>query len=441
MKTEFIILVIGSLVFLSHFFVTLFEKTRIPDVIWLTLIGFILGPVTGIVRPSDFGDVGLIVTKITLVVILFEGGLELKFGELKRFMPSAVLLTFTSYIVTAFLVFGFLHYISGFPFSQCLFYAAVLAGPAPSVVMPLLKKLRLSDSAKTILSLESTLGEAFCILISLGLLESLHSSANFQGSQVGVFFSDITISFAAAFAVGLLTGALWSYLLGKMRKLQNSLFTTPAFVFIVYGIAEASGFSGPIAVLSFGVTMGNLKFLVGRLYSGKMPFELKAHSISEMKFFAEIVFLLKIFFFVYLGLSIELTNWSWILMGLSLTLLLFIGRWLAMLPTQFALKINKQDKFVSSVMFPRGLAAAILAAVPLTMGFANSDQLKLVVEYTIIFSILLSSVLLFIIEKRAANSEPLEEKEGDGVLKKISEEKTEKIDLSGQQSSNSERGG
>lgn len=190
MSTELTIIFIGGLVFLSHFFVNLFERTKIPDVIWLTLIGFFLGPIFGVVEVRDFGEVGYILTKITLVIILFEGGLELGVDTLKKYSSSAVFLTILAYIITAAILWGFLSLLPNFDSLGALYCAAVLAGPAPSVIMPLLKKLELKQSTKTILSLESTLGEAICILVALAVLQSFRTHGGISAQT----FEDFDLS-------------------------------------------------------------------------------------------------------------------------------------------------------------------------------------------------------------------------------------------------------
>lgn len=70
------ILFVGALVFLAHLFTGLFSRTKIPDDLLLMFIGLALGPAMGLVQPSDFGSLGSIFATITLIVILFQGGLE-----------------------------------------------------------------------------------------------------------------------------------------------------------------------------------------------------------------------------------------------------------------------------------------------------------------------------------------------------------------------------
>ena len=105
MEISPVLIFVGLLVFLSHLFVALFERTRVPDVLYLTLIGVVIGPVLHIVSPLDFGKVGHVFTTIALVVILFEGGLELSFEQLRVALRGTLAVTLASYLV-AFLFNG-----------------------------------------------------------------------------------------------------------------------------------------------------------------------------------------------------------------------------------------------------------------------------------------------------------------------------------------------
>ncbi len=53
-----------------------------PDVLFLLGVGLALGPMTEVLRPEDPGSVGPVFTTVTLVIILFEGGLDLHVDDL-----------------------------------------------------------------------------------------------------------------------------------------------------------------------------------------------------------------------------------------------------------------------------------------------------------------------------------------------------------------------
>jgi potassium/hydrogen antiporter len=72
----------------------------VPDTLWLIAIGLVVGPLTQLVQPQDFGIVGPALTAIALAVILFEAGLDLHLRDLKAAFGSAVKLTLTVYLAS-----------------------------------------------------------------------------------------------------------------------------------------------------------------------------------------------------------------------------------------------------------------------------------------------------------------------------------------------------
>src|SRR6185437_381897 len=91
------ILVVGALVFVAHAFTGIFSRTRVPDVLLLTIIGILLGPVFHLVTPANFGAVGPVFAAITLVIILFEAGLSLDFDVMRGAIRPTLTLTLTNF--------------------------------------------------------------------------------------------------------------------------------------------------------------------------------------------------------------------------------------------------------------------------------------------------------------------------------------------------------
>ncbi|MGB6121261.1 MAG: cation:proton antiporter, partial [Bacteroidota bacterium] len=144
METALVIVFIGLLVFLAHLFVALFERTRIPDVLYLILIGIVIGPVLQIVTPEDFGKVGNVFTIVALVVILFEAGLELSIESLRNSLRNTVIITIVSFVVTTLLATAAVYQFTDLDLPFSFFVGILLAGPAPAVVIPLIKHLKIS---------------------------------------------------------------------------------------------------------------------------------------------------------------------------------------------------------------------------------------------------------------------------------------------------------
>ena len=395
METGQVIVFVGLLVFLAHFFVILFERTRIPDVLYLTLIGVFIGPVFGIVSPADFGVVGPIFTTIALVVILFEGGLDLTIDSLRRSLQGTLLITLVTYILTLAALTLLLIVLSPLTLLTALFVGAVLAGPAPSIIIPLVRQLRLRDSTKTTLMLESSLGEALCILVALAVLESF----KMEEIRVGRFLGGLVSSFVFAVVIGAVGGYGWSLLLQKMREIRHAIFTTPAFVFILYGVAEFLGFSGPVAALTFGITLGNIDLVKIPWLLDKTTITPLRHNETEKLFFGEIVFLVKTFFFVYIGLSVRFADVRSVAIAVALTGILLISRFAAMYVAVNRRTTPQQDRLAMSVVVPKGTAAAVLAGMPLQMAIDGGEFIQNTTYGVVIISIIMTSALIYLLEK------------------------------------------
>ncbi len=396
MESAAIIVFVGLLIFLSHLFTSIFERKRIPDVLLLMIIGLLLGPILGLVSPADFGIAGPMFTTITLVIILFEGGLALRMDTLKNAIRGTTALTITNFFVTmvaigliAWLIFG-LNPVAGF------MLGAILGGTSSAVVIPMVQHLNIKKDSKTILVLESALSDVLCIVIALALLETF----NVDEVKIGFVIGKIISSFFFAAFLGWVGAMVWSFFLNRIRMIRNAIFTTPAFVFIIYGIAEILGFSGAISALAFGITLANIDIF----YIGFMKKFVANKSISlnetEKIFFGEIVFILKTFFFVYIGLSIQLLNVLALVLGLFVTVIIFCLR-IPIVKIAIRKTFPTFDLTMFSVMVPKGLAAAVLASLPFQHGIDGGEFIRDITYAVILFSIVFSSLLVPCIEKSA----------------------------------------
>lgn len=393
---ELVIIGIGVLIFLAHLFAALFERTRIPDVVPLVLLGLALGPLFGLVAPAAFGKIGAVFTTLALVIILFQGGLGLNFAALRDSVGEGARLTFVNFIASVAVVAPLAHALLALGWTESLMIGSIVGGTSSAVVIPMVGKLKLHDRSRTALILESAFSDVLCIIVTLALLESVRS----QELRPGLVLGQIIASFTLASVIGTIGAVFWSNILARVRELENSLFMTPAFVCIVFGLAELLGFSGAIASLAFGIVLGNIDMLAGLKMPGPLLARLKPVQLNatEEALFAEIVFLLKTFFFVFIGLSMRFTLWHSVLAGFLLTAALFIVR-VPVVRWSMNAKTAPADASIASVMTPKGLAAAVLASMPLQAGVADGAAMQDAVYAVILFSIAATTFLTFILER------------------------------------------
>jgi potassium/hydrogen antiporter len=389
--TTFTIIAAGILIFLAHLFAGLFRYKKIPDVLLLIVIGLVLGPFTGLIDQSFFGELGSVFANITLVIILFEGGTGLRMNVLRSALRGTASLTIINFLISMLVTGLCTLVIFDFDPLRSFMLGAFLGGTASAIVIPLVNQMKMDMGSKTILILESAVSDVLCIVVGLTLFEAFKLGGLDFGSMLG----SIVGGFLFSLVIGLIAGLAWSFMLNRVRTLQNSIFTTPAFVFIVYGISELLGLSGAISALMFGITLANIDLLPLPLlskYTKEIPHTLND---TERIFFAEVVFLLKTFFFVYIGISIVLTDYFSLAVGFILTILLYIVR----IPTvKISVRPNLplEDRVVMAFMVPKGLAAAVLASLPFQYGMPGGEYIQNITYATVLLSIVLNSLMVFL---------------------------------------------
>jgi NhaP-type Na+/H+ or K+/H+ antiporter len=394
MPTALTIVFVGCTIFLSHWFATLFARTKIPDVLWLFLIGLLIGPVFGWVRPENFGAVGPVFTTITLVFILFESGIDQRLETLINSLSGTAKITTYNFVATC-LVAGLIAYLyTDLGPLRSLMLGSIVGGTSSAVVTTLARVFPMSERSRTILVLESAFSDVYTLAVPLTLLSAYKIGkvdvAYVTGQMIAAFILAAMLGIAGAFG--------WSILLNRMRTLQNTVFTTPAFVFVIYGIVELLGYSGPIAALAFGITLGNIDVLgppIMRDAISRKPISLNE---NERAFFSEAVFLLRTFFFVYIGLSVRLYDWWPFALGAIITGALFLMR-IPVVRLSVPRDTSPSDAAFMATMIPKGLGAAVLASLPAQQGVQGGETIQSVVFSIILCTTVLTTLLTFLLDK------------------------------------------
>lgn len=386
-----VILVIGLMVFLAHFLSLQFSRTNIPDVLVLMLVGIVLGPLLGIVTPDDFGKIGSLIATIALVVILFESGTSLNLDTLGKSLGTTGFLTTTCFLLTAVIVSLIGWAKLNLDLLPAVLLGITLGGTSSAVVIPMVNALRLNERAGTILVLESALSDVLCIVGVFALLQ-IHA----QGSvEVGKLIGSVLSALIFATIIGVLGGIGWLLVLGKVRGFPNTISSTLAYAFIVYGIAELLGFSGAIAALALGVTLTNYeKFSLHRIQ--QLDHRLEPLNEMDLVFYREAVFLLKTYFFIYLGISIRFGELRLALVAGLMAILVFAMR---LLLTRYTLRDASyclRDTAIASMLAPKGLAAAVLATLPLQYGVSGGEIIRDTTYMVVLVSITLSAILVMV---------------------------------------------
>lgn len=390
-----IIALVGLLIFAAHFFEAIFRQTRIPDVLPLVIIGLLLGPLFNIATPTHFGSVGPIFTTITFIFILFEAGIGLNLSTIRTTYKDTLLLGGVTFVLTVAAVGAAAYFLTDLGIIRSLILASAVGAIASTIIAPMLGKLKMHAAGKTVLLLESSIGDVLSVMATISLIEVTRIES-ISTLDIGLILGKIISSFILAAVLGVISALLWSFILNRIRNLQNTIFTTAAFVFVVFGLAEWLGYSGAVSALAFGITAGNIN--KSTILSIGNHTIIKPAELTKMEraFFSEMAFILRTFFFIYMGISLQLASWWIIVIGLLLTLVIYIIR----LPiVKFTFKLDPSDASMLAVVIPRGLTAAVLASIPFQQEISGGQTIQNIAYAIILISIIFTSLLVFLIDR------------------------------------------
>lgn len=386
-----IILSIGLMVFFSHFLSLQFKKTNIPDVLVLMAIGLTLGPVMGWISPDDFGKAGSVIATIALVVILFESGTSINLEVMGRALNITSKIAIGSFILTAGIVTWLAILFLELTLLPALLLGVILAGTSSAVVIPMVSSLKLGEKPATVLVLESALTDVLCIVGVFALLQVITQGDVDAGKLIGGVLA--ALIFAAA--IGFLGGIGWLFVLGKVRDFPNTISSTLAYAFIIYGVCEFLGFSGAIASLSLGITISNFKEMgLGRFHF--LNKNIVSLTSFDLAFYGEAVFLLKTYFFVYLGISIHFSSPVLLAVAGGMMFLVFLMRIILARFIYKSPEFTLRDTAITTMLAPKGLAAAVLATLPMQYGVVGGELIRDTTYMVVLISISLTAILIII---------------------------------------------
>jgi hypothetical protein len=171
MNLNFFFALLGGLLVLAFVANRLVRFTGVSDVIILMATGVVIGPVLHWVNPELFRDATHGFGSLALILILFEGGLDLKLREILRHFAGAFFLSLIGYVLTmgaaALVCRQALH----FTWVPALLVGAVLGCISSSIILPVLQQVELRHEVRVTLLVEASLGDALAVLAVTALID------------------------------------------------------------------------------------------------------------------------------------------------------------------------------------------------------------------------------------------------------------------------------
>ena len=376
-----ILLAAGVVIFLGVAGEAFFKKTGIPDVAFLMILGVIIGPVFGIISAEAVIQVVPYFAALALIIIMFDGGLNLDIKHVVKTAHFSVTLAIIGFILSVIIISVATHYVLEWTWLESILLASIVGGSSSAIVFGLVRNIRISEETKSILSFESAVTDILATIIAFILFEAVlagHFDLQTLQETIG---RAVVVGLVLGFGVGI----PWMYISTKLGNAQHAYMLTLSILFVLFFLANSFGESGALTALVFGLMIGNKRHL-SRILRFKVP-RIKMDDPTHN----QLTFLVRSFFFVFVGLMATFGQIEYMIFGIVITVAVFIGR-AGVVKAVLTKRFSRLDKSVTNSMIPRGLAAAVLATYPITMGLPNAEAYPQMIFFIILSSVIITTI-------------------------------------------------
>ena len=368
-NTPSVLIALAAIVIVSYLFNLLAKKTRIPSVLMLLGTGIILGAFG---KYFDFPQPNVqpsleILGSIGLIMIVLEAALDLEFSKDRRSLVGrSFILTLLEMGFTVFFLAGLFHVGMDAPWENAILYAVPLSILSSAIVIPSIEYFK--KDLKEFMIYQSTFSDILGIMLFYFLVEGFE---NPSGNA-----TEWLLQFGWSFGISVIVSAVFSYLLVIMLqniKTQLKLFLLISALILLYAVGKLLHLSSLLVILIFGMILNNPQLF----FPGRLRRLLKANIVSSLlKDFKlitrETAFIVRTFFFVVFGYSIDLSS-------LGNPLVIFFAV-LSLIGIYQIRKVSvlwtvKTPSTLLNYLAPRGLITILLFyAIPANMSIDQFDN-------------------------------------------------------------------
>jgi cell volume regulation protein A len=345
-----------------------------------TLLLFLgVGMLAGSEGPGGiyFDDAGLAqsIGIIALLVILFAGGLDTSWREVKPVVRQASILATIGVFVTAVAVGLFATAVLGMPPLSGMLLGAIVSSTDAAAVFSVLRSrnVSLAGRLKPLLELESGSNDPMAVFLTVGVIELIRSPGTSPVSLLLLFVSQMGIG--AAFGLGL--GRAMVFIINRLKLAYEGIYSVfvLAFAALIFSGTAVAGGSGFLAVYVAGLVAGNSDFIQKK---------------SILRFFDGLAWLSQIAMFLTMGLLVFPSRIVEVIGPglLASAFLMFIARPVSVFLSLAGSGFGWREKVLVSWVGLRGAVPIILAVFPMIAGIADAGSL-----FNVVFFIVLTSAL------------------------------------------------
>lgn len=392
MNTLYILFVLPLLIIFSYLFDAFSRKTKFPSVILLMATGIIFRFFISFSGYDDFAFLDNLIPvlgTLGLILIVLEGAIELEINRkkmpliLKGFLAALVIL-----IANIFALQWVFENIFGIQNTIAVLFAIPLSIISSAVAIP--SAASLIDKEREFIIYESTFSDI------LGIMIFNYAIRQFESEQVLVGAEPL-ISLVLQILGVIMISLLITYVLFRlMQQIDHNVkfFLILALLILVYAFGKLLHLPALVTIFIFGIFMSNVKSLLPRFLRNYLDLDATRKEIQEFHILtAESTFLVRTFFFLFFGFSIQLSNFKSIIpffYGLIIFLIMFFIRYMYI--TFTSLKIKPSPLVYMS---PRGLISILLFIQLKDVSFISLDQSP--IDERVLLIVILSSMLVMLL--------------------------------------------
>lgn len=379
------ILLIGSVLIFSSIIIS---KTGyrfgIPTLLLFLLVGMIFGS-DGLGLQFNSAEDAQFIGMIALSIILFSGGMDTKFQDIKPVLKPGIVLSTVGVLLTTVLTGVFIYFLSGLTHTNIeltmmasLLLAATMSSTDSASVFSLLRsqRMNLKENLRPMLELESGSNDPMAYMLTIVLIQIISSGSDLSLAVVG---RDLLVQFLIGGIVGYAFGRFAVWLVNRINLSNSSLYPILllSIVFATFTITDLLKGNGYLAVYIAGVIVGNARLVYRKEIN---------------TFMNGLTWLFQIIMFLSLGLLVnphEMLDIAAVALLIGLFMIVIarpVSVFACLLP--FRNISNKARLFVSWVGL-RGAVPIIFATYPVIAGIEGSQQL-----FNIVFFITLLSLVV-----------------------------------------------
>ena len=388
MGTLTILFVLPLLIIFSYLFDSYARKTKFPAVILLMLTGIIIRLISSLYGFNDFSfldNLVPVIGTIGLILIVLEGALELEISIeklpviLKGFFAAFIILVINIFALT-FVFNGIL----GMNYMNSVIYSIPLSIISSAVAIP--SAASLLNHEKEFVVYESTFSDILGIMIFNYVIKQYKNDNPLISSESII---SLIIQIIGVIVISLIITYLLFRLIQKIEQ-KVKFFLILALLILVYAFGKLFHLPALVTIFIFGIFLSNVRVLLPKFLRENLNLEQNKKELSEFHVLtAESTFIVRTFFFLFFGFSVNLENFLSFypfIYGFLIFLTMFIIRYLYLGLTSF--KLNPSPLVF---MGPRGLISILLFLQIKDLDFVNiSDS---IIDEKVLLIVILSSML------------------------------------------------